>query len=172
MPKLRPRPRLASRLLGSLGLVTILLSGCGGGSDSGPTGTEDPDPEENQSTMSATVNGQPWTPTADGIRAEALDDVPGGYRILGTYPLGAGGRTIDLELYNIDAPGTYPLGVNATVFGGYASVQNTSGSLWHTRYSGASGEVVVTQVAGSHIVGTFSFTAPRFRRTRPPDQWT
>jgi hypothetical protein len=72
----------------------------------------------------------------------------------------SGGRSsLTVTLTNIDAPGTYPLGVNLTGFGGTATVGQRSDG-WGTPLRGAAGDagsVVVTSRTATRIKGTFSF---------------
>lgn len=146
-------------LRGSL-LLALTLTVWACGDDSSDPTTPDPNPTD-EGEMVASVDGVPWAARASSVVAEVIEDVPGGYEIRGTQ----GTSQILVSLYNIDAPGTYPLGVNPTVFGGYASYA-TSGRLWHSTYSGASGTVTVTALTSSRIAGTFAFTATPFPGTQ------
>ena len=67
--------------------------------------------------------------------------------------------TITLNLFNIDEPGTYPLGVTSANVGGIGVVSNTTGRAWSTPGSGAAGTVTLTTYTASRIAGTFSFNA-------------
>lgn len=141
-------------------LMTSCILACGGDGDGEPDPMGPNDPAD-EGELSATIDGQAWTPAASTVRAEAMDDLPGAYEISGT----AGGRTLNLELYNIDAPGTYPLGVTPTVFGGYATVARV-GSIWYTRATGNAGEVTITELTQESIAGSFRFVADAFPGTQ------
>ena len=137
-------------------LFMLALAGCGG-SDSKDHIT-DPDPTVTGS-MTATVDGQPWIGATSTLRARAVPAIAGGYEIAGVHNPGLDGRQIVINLYNIDTPGTYPLGVNPTIFGGYALYTRTGGATWQSPYSGSAGEVVVTELTATRIIGTFHFFA-------------
>lgn len=146
-------------------ILPVLMTGCivacggdDGDGDPDPMGPNDP---ADEGELSATIDGQAWTPAASTVRAEAMEDLPGAYEISGT----AGGRTLNLELYNIDAPGTYPLGVTPTVFGGYATVARV-GSIWYTRATGNAGEITITEITQESIAGSFHFVADPFPGTQ------
>lgn len=144
------KPLFASALC----LLAITAAGCGGDDD--PTDPDDLDPPSNN-VMTATVDGQPWVGVTSTLSAETDPDIAGAYVLRGTHNPGIGSFTIDIELYNIDAPGTYPLGVNPTIFGGSATYITTSGAAWLTPQSGAAGEITVTTLSTSRIKGTFNF---------------
>ncbi|RPJ45122.1 MAG: hypothetical protein EHM19_05760 [Candidatus Latescibacterota bacterium] len=112
--------------------------------------------------MSATVDGAAWAAIASNLKAEADDEVPGGIEIGGTGGGGLDSRRMTINLYNISSPGTYPLGVTATIFGGYATFARTNGAIWHTALNGGAGEVVVTDLTASRIRGNFSFEGSPF----------
>lgn len=66
-------------------------------------------------------------------------------------------QTIVLALYNMGGPGTYPLGVNSTNFGGIGTVAEGS-TAWVTPLNGTAGTVIVTSLTSSRIAGSFNFT--------------
>lgn len=107
--------------------------------------------------MTASVDGQAFSATQSSAAATATS-AGSVYTITGTQVSGSAVRSIALILYNIAAPGTYPLGVNSTNFGGSATIVDGSSS-WSTPLSGVAGTVIVTSLTGSQIAGTFSFTA-------------
>jgi len=117
--------------------------GGGGGGGGGSNGN-----------ITATVDGQPWQSSVTSEQAQV--GPLGAITIQGTY---ANSTTITLNLYNIDQPGTYPLGVTAATVGGTGVVSSTTGRSWFTPGSGAAGSVTLTTLTASRIVGTFSFNA-------------
>jgi hypothetical protein len=68
-------------------------------------------------------------------------------------------ESITLTLYNIDEPGTYPLGVTGANFGGTGVISTTTGRSWSTPPSGAAGTVTLTTLNATRIAGTFAFNA-------------
>lgn len=62
------------------------------------------------------------------------------------------------KLYNIGAPGTYPLGTQLSLTGGTVVVSKPGSSGWSRALTGAAGQIVITSVTASRISGTFSFT--------------
>jgi hypothetical protein len=134
-------------------LAAIALSGCGGDDDNpaGPGGTTGP--------MSAKIDGAAWAANVPYATAQAVASLPGAFIISGTsVGTGGGGLSILLSLYNVDGPGTYALGAGQTVFGGIASIGETTGG-WGTPLTGAAGTVTITALSATQIAGTFSFTA-------------
>ena len=155
------------KLLSSMSvlILLLLLGALGCGSDGGgPSDPNDPpdDGGSDDGVMTAMIDGAAWTGVAATISATVDEDIPGGYIIDGTSGSGLGTRRMTINLYNIDEPGTYPLGVTASVFGGYATIAQTSGSIWYTAATGAAGQVTVTSLTASRIKGTFSFDASPF----------
>jgi hypothetical protein len=124
--------------------LTLLAAGCGG-SSTGPAG--------GNAAFSATIDGVAWAAVATSTAANGAAN--GIFSIIGAD---ATGKALSLTLYNIGAPGTYPLGVTGTVYGGTGIVTEASSS-WSTPLSGAAGTVTITTVSGTRLVGTFSFTA-------------
>jgi hypothetical protein len=127
-------------LLGAL--ATALLTSCG---DS--TGV-DPD-----APLRATIDGVPWSALELGTGANG--GASGTFTVVGADDRG---RVLTLSVFNIGVPGTYPLGVGASVFGGTASLAEGS-SAWWTPLSGSAGEIVITTVSATRLAGTFSFVA-------------
>jgi hypothetical protein len=109
--------------------------------------------------MSATIDGASWTADVPYVTAQAVASVPGAFVISGTsVSSGAGGIAILITLYNVAGPGTYALGAGQTVFGGIATIgESTAG--WGTPLDGAAGTVTITALSPTRIAGTFSFTA-------------
>ncbi len=129
-------------------LVAAALSACGsGGTGPGPGGGGD-------FGMSATIDGVAWTPSVPAGGAHAA---PGAYNFSGLSTAGAG-ASISVSVSNIAGPGTYPIGVGPSGFGGTAIV--TKGSAgWSTPLSGAAGSITITAISNTHMTGTFAFTS-------------
>jgi hypothetical protein len=153
------------RLLGrhSLALPTAIalgLFGCGGGS------TAPISVNGGGGSFSASVDGVAWT--ADASTAEARHSEPGKYVLSGTKIAGEASLALEIDLYNIAAPGTYPLGVGEKVFGGAGWVVSPLTSppkYWLTPLSGAAGTVTVSSVSNTRIAGSFSYNAPAYTIT-------
>ena len=132
---------------GALGVTAaaVLWVACGGGGGGGG------------GAMTASVDGQAFSATT-ATAAAASSSAVAVYTLTGTQVSGSTARSIALSLYNISGPGTYPLGVNSTNFGGTASFLDGSSS-WFTPLDGVAGTAIVTSLTSSRIAGTFSFTA-------------
>ncbi len=141
---------LAAGLL--LGSTTGCGGGGGGGGGGGVTGPGASGP------MSARIDGVQWTSDQAGGGLSAGHPLAGMYVIPGRKASGTTTTFIDLTLYNVAGPGTYPLGVNSTTFGGTAIVGNNTGGFG-TPLSGAAGSATVTVLTATRIAGTFAFTA-------------
>ncbi len=121
-------------------LVLMLCLGVAACGDDDPT---NPLAGAMNGTMTATIDGAPWS--AVSIQANRGS---GFLTIAGSdiEPLGIG-FTIQEA-----GPGTYPLGPTEITS---ANVTNLS-SAW----TAASGQIVYTTIEANHVVGTFQFTAP------------
>ena len=131
--------------------VLLLLAACGG-STTGPSGGG------NTAPFSAQIDGTAWNSLT--ISTSAHGSANGTFTLIGavTSPTQT---SMSLTLWNIAAPGTYPMGVGPTVPGGTANV-TTGVQTWSTPLSGAAGTVTVTSVSATKITGTFSFVATPF----------
>ena len=128
--------------------LSSILAACGTSDPSGPG------PDGDNASFSARIDGVDWTP-ASAASAENL--LPGQYTITaGT--MGSSAYMMDLFLANIGGPGTYPLGVSHSVFGGSAQLSQ-AGSVWSTPYTGVAGQAVITALSATRISGTFEFVA-------------
>lgn len=138
---MRTPPRTTLLLLGGL-----LVAACGGGGDSdeGPTGP-------GIHNMTAEIDGDDWS--AQGFASRGAGGL---YSIIGTNASIT--RTVSITLYNIDSPGTYPLGVGVTMVGGTGLVSYTSGEGWATPLNGLSGSITITTLTSGRMVGTFEYT--------------
>lgn len=125
---------------------------CGGGG--GPTGPGNNGGQQ----FSATIDGTAWT--SGSIYSSSIGSANGTFSIAGGTGVQSA-ATMSLTLFNISAPGTYPLGVGGSVPGGIASISQGVQS-WSTPLSGAAGTVTVTSVSSTRLRGTFSYTATPF----------
>jgi hypothetical protein len=158
-----PRNGRPLRRLVALAVATCTLAGCASSSDgsTGPNLT----PTGATGLLAATIDGAAQTADSSTVRAVATPAIAGGIKIAGTFLAGVNTHLMTINLYNIDKPGTYPLGVNPTVYGGYVTDSRTSGATWQTPLSGESGEVVITAISATRIAGTFHFFATPFTGT-------
>lgn len=161
-----PQPHHRRSRSATLALAAALcaLAGCAGASD-GATGPNPPTPAGAKGLLVATIEGVAQTADSATVTAVATPAIAGGIKISGTFQPGASGHLMTLNLYNIDKPGTYPLGVNPTIYGGYVTYSRVGGATWHTPLSGESGEVVITAISATRIAGTFHFFATPFPLT-------
>jgi hypothetical protein len=128
-------------------------AGAGTGSDAAGASGMSGDGE-----LSWVIDGTEYRAAADTIEATASDEIPGGYDIEGAALPGATQRFLAFSLYNIDAPGTYWFGVSAGVIGAYATLQQPTSNIWHTRPVGTSGTLEVETLTEDRIGGTFELT--------------
>lgn len=110
------------------------------------------------SPMSASINGTQWSATTASASASSNVISISGLRL--TAP----NYTVGITLSNVASTGTYPLGVNATNFGGQVVVSNLTGG-WSTPINGAAGQINITTLSSSRIAGTFSFNATPISQT-------
>ena len=135
----------------------IALVACGGTSSSttGPGATANCG---GASFLKATIDGAAWCSNA-GVESTGIPQtLPGVYAITGTQLGGNNPTTLNITLYNVGAPGTYPLGVGPQVPGGSGLVSNLSGG-WGTPQTGADGSIMITTLTATRIEGSFFFTA-------------
>ena len=144
---LRPGADLSPRRLAAA--VTLLL-GLGACSSSTEPGNPGP------SNMTARVDGAEWT--SSQATAAPVPNAPGWYVISGSVATANQALAISISVYNVDGPGTYPLGVGSTAFGGIAILAEGGGG-WVTPLSGAAGSITITALTATRMAGNFSFTA-------------
>ncbi len=137
-----------SRRLRAMLSLAVPLTGCNM-PDSGSNGTGH---------LTVTVNGVAWTASAQSVATAAIASGAGVYSILVSQTADADALNLSMTLYNISGPGTYPLGVDSTVFGGIGVVSNLDAG-WATPLSGAAGTITVDTLTSARMTGTFSFTA-------------
>lgn len=132
-------------------LLAVLMLPVACSDSSGPV---TPGGQNSNGPVKATINGQAWSSTASAtaVRASA-----------GLYSLTALGSsndyTMSFTLNNIGATGTYQLGTLASLSGGSVVVSKVGSTGWGTPINGAAGQVIITTLTASRMVGTFSFTA-------------
>lgn len=164
-----PRGRRAGipgRLPFSIRMLTLaifasaILVGCGGGDDGDDNNPVNPGPGPGGSgPMSATINGQAWVSDANSALAQLGVGLPGSFVIQGNKVVSSTDAiTIQLILYNVDGPGTYPLGTGPTVDGGTGLVASAAVGFG-TPLTGNAGTVTITTLTPTRIAGTFSFVA-------------
>ena len=137
--------RIRGALAGFQCVVLIgLLGACGGSST---------EPNDGDMSLSATIDGSQWSANGSTTAANAI--AGGNFTVVGADQ---NGRVLTLTVYNIGAPGTYPLGVGSSVFGG-TGILSEGATSWWTPLSGAAGTVTITSVSATRLVGTFAFSA-------------
>ena len=104
--------------VGAAAMVMGLLVSCGGDGGSGPNGGD--------ANFTAKIDGSDFTASAATTAAQISG--AGNFAIVGASGTSTG-TSITLVLYNIGAPGTYPLGVSGTARGGLGTVGSSSSSL-------------------------------------------
>ena len=123
-------------------VLSLLATACGKSATGPGTGS---------SPFTATIDGTAWSSSS----SSAVGVASGVFTIAGAD---ASGTALSLTLYNIGKPGTYPLGVGGTIFGGTAVISKGADGWW-TALTGIAGSVTITAVSGTHIAGMFSFNA-------------
>jgi hypothetical protein len=108
------------------------------------------------STMSASIDGQSWTPISSQISGTFVSGVFG---LAGT-DTGQPNRQINITVNNLTGPSTHDLGpANANGFAVVTFSGNGTTSVWTTTLPPATGSVTFTSVSASEISGTFTYTA-------------
>jgi hypothetical protein len=134
--------------------AATLLSACGGGPTSNTGGNAN---------FTASIDGTPWASLSTSTQAIISNNAV--FTLVGlnggTTPTG-----MSLTLYYITAPGTYPLGVGATVPGGLATL-TVAPQGWSTPLSGSAGQVIIRAVSTTHITGDFNYDATPFLAGSP-----
>lgn len=133
--------------------VAFANAACGGSDSTGPGGSG-----SGEFRLTAKIDGVAWASDGGAERIGVSITLPGLYSITGIKLTGANNFTIIMALYNIPGPGTYPLGVGASVAGGNALISSASGG-WATPQTGADGTITITTLTASRMEGTFNFTA-------------
>lgn len=109
--------------------------------------------------LTASINGQGFSADLFAGASATSSSAVSVYAITGAHGVsGANVQSLLITLYNIAGPGTYPLGVNVSNFGGIGGWTEGSTSFT-TPLSGNAGTVIITSLTSSRIAGTFSFTA-------------
>ncbi len=127
----------------------MTLSACGGSNPAGPGGGN-----QNLPNMSAKIDGVLWQPT---LAVQAVNAGAGLYTITAFQTTGANNYGMVIQLYNIKGPGTYPLGVGVSVFGGTGQLSRAPNGGWSTPLNGNSGQIVISTLTATRMVATFRF---------------
>lgn len=141
----RTRPLLLS-------IVALGLLAC-----SNSTAPSDENEEENGhpfGTFTATVNGAAYSGAGTGAASLAGNVLGFG----GSFVASNITRTITFVVNGVDGPGTYSVADPAAGTAVYAEVDGTGSRQWTSIVEGGSGSVVVTQMSGGRLKGTFTFT--------------
>lgn len=138
------------RLVATL-LLSIAMAACGGGDPTIPGGGGN-----GITNFTAKVDGVDWNAE---FPVTAINGAAGLYSISALRVSGSNAYTLIFTLYNITGPGTYPLGVGAFNFGGTALISQVGTDGWSTPLSGVAGQIVITTLSATQMVGTFSFVA-------------
>jgi hypothetical protein len=133
--------------------LVFALGACGGGG-TGPDGA-------GGAGVRARIDGAQWTAN---VGYAAVNGDVGMYVITALGSLN--NYTLTFILENITGPGTYPLGVYSTMFGGYASLTDT-GDSWTNPFTGNAGQIVITELTATRMVGTFQFVVEADAGTAP-----
>lgn len=145
--------RKSFRSIGIALPIALFLAGCGGG-DSGNNPGPDP-----SGPFTATVDGAPFAADENLALAQAVPGVPGSYIIQGSRALsGSDILSLQLLVYNVGGPGSYPLGAGPTVTGGMGLV-STPTEGWGTPLSGAAGTLEITTLTPQRMAGSFHYSA-------------
>ncbi len=131
--------------------LALCAVACGGGGPTGPNGG-------GATNFTAKIDGVSWAPDiAPAVTAQ--NPTPGFYSITALKAAGSNNYSVSLQLFNITGTGTYPLGVGIQMFGGYAVVSQPPASGWGTPGTGVDGQIVITTLTATRMVGTFQFVA-------------
>lgn len=131
--------RVGAGLLVLAGIV--VAAGCGGygTTPTGPTGSS-------TDTMTAVVDGQPWT------AAQVQVVHSGGMVTIG----GASTQLLGIGLVFTDSAGTFTIGADPAA----TATVTMSTSTWAASVATGSGTITVTSITSTRVSGTFSFVAP------------
>lgn len=82
--------------------------------------------------------------------------------VIGSQTKGAKNTGITITLNDITGPGTYALGVGSGVYGGTASVGESTDStgnanVWQTPLDGVSGTFTIATLTATHLTATFEY---------------
>jgi hypothetical protein len=124
------------------GATALSIVAAGGGDD--PVDVESPD------TLSATVDGVPWS----AVETVALVNNET-FFVVGTDPLLLG---VGISFPSDEGPGTYTTGSGSDATGSVIDVETMT--QWTADPFGGSGTITVTHVDELGASGTFSFSAP------------
>ena len=138
------------RLVATLLLLTATAA-CGGNSPTNPGGGGN-----GVTNFTAKIDGADWNAE---FAVTAINGAAGTYSITALRTSGSNNFSMVFTLYNITGPGTYPLGVGVFAFGGTALISQVGTDGWSTPLNGVAGQIVITTLSATQMVGTFAFTA-------------
>jgi hypothetical protein len=137
-------------------LLALTLSACGG-DDKGTNG----DGGGGSGPISARIDGKAWASGEAMAKCRALSS-PGGLSIEGAQATDDAATALVFNLYNIQGPGTYPLGVGTNAIGGILAMSETDtkggAKTWISPMNGLSGSITFTKVGAAGVAGTFTCT--------------
>jgi Family of unknown function (DUF6252) len=137
-----------------LGRLLVLLTGGFSACGSPTENTRGVDTTAAASTISATIDGVPWSAIASTARLSGS----GNFDVFVNPEPNSNSISFTLQLFSVTTPGTYPLGVSRSMIGGTADVIR-EGRAWSTTQESPGGSVTLTEVSTTRIAGTFSFQA-------------
>ncbi len=132
--------------------VAVLWVACGGGSGNNAGGGGG-----GSGAMTASIEGQSFSADQSSSALASTSATVSVYTLTGSHVSGQTYQTLVVSLYNITGPGTYPLGVNSSNFGGIGTFGENQGA-WVTPLNGTAGTIIVSSLTSSRIAGTFNFT--------------
>lgn len=146
------------------GLGAFLAVALAGGMAAGCGPDSGTDAPGGGSGFRAKVDGAAWEADGVGTFANALGISPGNLIVGGTSTRGGVTTSLTLTVYNIADTGTYALGTNLGVDGGFGQVGQSDGgdgkgNAWITPGTGMDGEIRITRLDGGRIVADFRYTA-------------
>ena len=115
--------------------------------------------------LTAKYEGEAWEAQAIGIYCQALGSAPGCFNFGGTQVKAGISTSIIVTVYNVADTGTYPLGTDASVYGGYAQAGQSTGegggkaNSWITDGTGMDGEIHISKIGAGHLTATFKYVA-------------
>lgn len=130
-------------------LLFIAVSACGGGDPTNPGGN-------GVTNFTAKIDGADWNAE---YAPSAVNNSAGLYVITALRVTGSNNYSLIFTLANITGTGTYPLGVGLQMFGGSALISQPGADGWSTPLSGVAGQIVITTLSATQMVGTFQFVA-------------
>lgn len=163
MPRIFPRRNIrpfrafrnATAFTAILLLLSLSLSACGGG-DKGTGGDGG-----GSGPISARIDGKAWV-SGEAYSTCQVSGAPGSLVISGSQVSDKSAASLVMSLYNLSGPGTFPLGVGPSVYGGIVALTVSDGSggakTWMTPMTGMDGSITFTKLGADGVAGTFRCT--------------